>query len=209
MDHDSINKITNEQKITVITEHYNNSMSIHKDTIKRREIYFYTSILFIVVLFYHSTQQSSYLVDALNAYTEKNIGKGFITTPEIAHIFLWLLTFIVSTKYYQLNIELEKQYIYIHELEKFINSCVFQGTSLFTRESKSYRNLYRKFSKSTWFIYTISIPFLFLFLALTSITSQCSNTTKHDYSLWMSFFIFLCFTVTSIIYIYSYHFEKK
>ena len=114
-------------------------------------------------------------------------------SPPITMEGVWLnalLCFIllcVSTRYFQVNVHINRRYDYIHELEdKFAHLL---ECTLISREGKSYLSKYPWFSSYTHIVYTLIIPVIILVFSIFStikhtITYLCQDTSlEHEYSI--------------------------
>jgi hypothetical protein len=132
-----------------------------------------------------------------------------ITGIDLRYIstIVWLLLMVFSIRYFQLNINLDRQYDYLHQLEEVLSG--YFPVPAFTREGKSYLKVYPLFSDWVHHVYTIGIPILLIAVAIVRLI----GTVRMNWP-WSAFeFIDLAITLTFIVsisfYIISVHFPKK
>ena len=151
---------------------------------------------------------SSALADLVNGALSNYINKECsVTVDKGSNLFatlFWFLLFGVSSRYYQIVIQIERQYDYIHHLEELINNK-FVGSRAFTREGKAYLEQYPLFSNWIWFLYTIAFPLIVLF----SITLRIQmDLTKFDilrFGLVPNFVCYLLVGTSTILYLGRLH----
>lgn len=76
---------------------------------------------------------------------------GFFST------LLWLALLGWSTRYFQITVEIQGQYYYMHRLEDDLSSF-YRGSIAFTREGKTYLTTYTSFQKWIRILYTWLFP---------------------------------------------------
>ena len=163
----------NDLQMNCLCSHYQSTYENHKSTVKQRDMLFY-GLLIIVALFTLQFSSVETLSSMLNQYCDKSIGFKLGASVEFVSTLLWLLLLGICLKYFQLVIEIERQYNYIHSLENEINS-IFENSIAFTREGKSYLDNYPMFLNWVYFLYTILFPILLIVLFSFRITVEVKN----------------------------------
>ncbi|ETR71589.1 MAG: hypothetical protein OMM_02377 [Candidatus Magnetoglobus multicellularis str. Araruama] len=148
-----------EMKLNNLCSHYKDSYDIHRETIKRRDKLFY-SLLAIIAIFTLQVTSTEEVNTILSKYILKqginlSINFHFIST------LIWLILLGFSIRYFQIVIEIQRQYSYLHKLEEELNKY-YKNTVVFTREGKSYFQNYPLFSNWLWLLYTAFFPMLIL-----------------------------------------------
>lgn len=193
-----------EAKFNNLCSHYKDSYEIHRSTIKQRDILFY-GLLIILAIFTLQISSPETVVKIVNEYAEKTkgikIGKNF----EFISTLLWLMLLGFSTRYYQIVLEIERQYIYFHELEEEINSNYYSESPAFTREGKAYLSKYPLFSNWVWLLYTLFFPSLIIVSIIARINNEIINMQAVDFNQLIYFTCYLIIGVSSILYIDRLH----
>lgn len=150
--------------IELLCSHYKDSYDIHRETIKKRDILFYI-LLILMAFFLIYTKQPLALSKSLDLYINKQT--GITITKDIISFstVFWILISVISLKYFQIVIEIERQYKYIHKIESTLQNHFLDGSS-FTREGASYKNSNKYFNKWSKFIY----GYFFTVMLMASIT---------------------------------------
>lgn len=143
--------------------HYKDTYDIHLLSIKQRDKFFFF-LLLILLLFTLQT----FFQDTINSNLQILIAEKWNIYIERTYLFsniLWFLIFGVSIQYYQVINRIEREYDYIHSIEKVLNSSRYPHTIIFTREGENYKKDNSFFANWVWLLYTVFFP-LFLLLCI-------------------------------------------
>lgn len=77
----------------------------------------------------------------------------------------WILTLTIALRYCQITVLINRQYPYLHTLEKAISPQV-GGGDLYQRESKVYLDEYPLILDVAWFFYSIFFPIIIILATL-------------------------------------------
>ena len=192
-----------EAKFNNLCSHYKDTSDIQQATIKQRDMLFYRLLVILAVftLQLSSTDMVSGIVsDYINKATGITLGRSadFIST------LLWLLLLGFTTRYYQVVLEIERQYRYLHALEEKLNSY-YSGTKVFTREGKSYLRKYSLFSNCVWFLYTVIFPAFIISFIIIKAKSEINGMKSIEINQIIDFPCCFIITIISILYIYRLH----
>lgn len=136
--------------------HYQNVMDTHKKSLRLRDIYFYISLSFSLFFLLPNEIHNQVISFIIKNNTGINDSSNFLP-------WLWLFVIILPIKYFQNQINLEKEYDYIHKLEDELVNLVGNNTIFFTKEGKHYLNVYTGFKKTLHFFYQyITLFILFI-----------------------------------------------
>lgn len=102
-------------KFNNLCSHYKDTFYIHRASIKQRDILFY-GVLIILSIFTLQLSSIEAVANIVNGYVNKSIGIKLGHNVEFISTLLWFLLLGFSTKYYQLVIEIQGQYDYLHVL---------------------------------------------------------------------------------------------
>jgi hypothetical protein len=192
-----------ETDINNLCSHYKDTYEIHLSNIKQRDTLFY-ALLVILALFSLQVTSTDLVNGALSGYVNKQLDIGIDKNSNLFGALLWFLLFGFSLRYYQTNIQIERQYKYIHHLEEIISDR-YSGTRAFTREGKSYLDDYPLFSNWTHFLYTLALPLIILALIIIRINGELEKHETLELALMPGFVSYLLIGTSTILYIGKLH----
>jgi len=192
-----------DTKLSCLCSHYKDSFDIQAAAVKQRDILFYI-LLVVAAIFSLQITSIGFVNEVLSKYINKSIDVQLGKKPDLLSSLVWFLLFGISSKYFQIVIQIEKSYDYIHKIEEEIGRY-YPETPCFTREGASYLSDYPLFSNWVWALYTIVFPLLLLFSAWKKITVEIWSSIS-EYSLLNIDFIFYVIIGTStILYLIKMH----
>lgn len=165
-----------ESRLEQACSHYKDTYEIHQGTLRQRDILFYILLAATAAFSLQATSPEA-ANSALTEYIANAVGVKVSKDSRLLDSMLWFLLLGTSTRYFQLNVQIERQYEYLHELESYLNKY-FPRTTVFTREGISYLGNYPLFSNWIWFLYTIAFPVLLLAAITIRIKLQLSSTLQ-------------------------------
>jgi len=192
-----------EAKFNNLCSHYKDSFDIHLASIKQRDKLFYW-LLVIIAVFTLQLSSTDIVVNVVNDYINKVAGIKLGKSSDFISTLLWLLLFGFTTRYYQVVLEIERQYGYLHTLEEKLNGYYLE-TKIFTREGKSYLSKYPLFSKWVWLFYTVFFPCLIVFSVIMKGCSEIRGMQSIKVNQIIDFACCLVIATSSILYIYQLH----
>lgn len=193
-----------EQKFNNLCSHYKDTFDIHRASIKQRDMLFY-GLLVILAVFTLQLSSTEIVVGAVNDYLNKATGIKIDNSADFISTLLCLLLLGFTTKYYQVALKIERQYEYLHMLEKNLNSY-YPETKVFTREGGSYLSKYPRFLSWVWFLYTIFFPILIIFSVIIRVISVIGEMQSIEMvNQIIDSFCYLVITISSILYTFQLH----
>ncbi len=200
--------ISDETKFKALYEHYNDTFSNIKESIRLRD----KLTAFILILLALIALYTFWPASALEAFTQITTQKlGFSTVVNIEYLgsIIWGVLMIVIIRYTQTVVYIERQYAYIHRIEQKLHDHYTDNVS-FTREGKSYLEKYPTFSNWIYILYTIILPVLLLAIILTKIVSEWTSASwKPAFPVLLNTAFALCITVSIILYMIFVHKQNK
>lgn len=192
-----------EAEFNNLCSHYKDTFEVHLASIKQRDTLFYA--LLVILAFFSLQVTSSDLVNgALSSYINKEFGVTIDKSSNLFGSLLWLLLFGVSSRYYQIVIQIERQYDYIHHVEELLNGK-YPGSRAFTREGKSYLEKYPLFSNWVWLLYTAAFPLIILLSIALRIQDELSRFDILGIGLAPGFVCYLLVGTSTILYLGKLH----
>jgi len=186
-----------------LCSHYKDTYEIHLASVKQRDLLFY-ALLAVLALFSLQFTSTELVNNALVGLVKKQIEISIDKNSSLFATLLWFLIFGLSSRYYQIVIQIERQYDYIHHLEEALNSR-YNGTRLFTREGKSYLNEYPLFSNWVWILYTLAFPLIILLCIVIRIYGEVKNYETLGLSLVPMFISYLLVGTSTLLYLGKLH----
>lgn len=192
-----------EAKFNNLCSHYKDTFDIHRASIKQRDTLFY-GLLVILAVFTLQLSSTEVVVNIVNEYVSKTTGVKFGKNVDFISTLLWFLLLGFTTRYFQVVLEIERQYGYLHTLEKQLNGF-YPHSKAFTREGKSYLSKYPLFSNWVWLLYTLFFPILIIFCVVVRIKSQIEGMESIEANQLIDFICYLIIGTSSTLYIYRLH----
>lgn len=150
-----------ESRLEFLVGHYNDTFSTHRVVHQERNQFFFYLLIWFV-LFLLNTRNSS-LIQELGKWVLK--GQDITVIDSIVPYFpavLWVVLVGVAVRYFQLCIQVERQYDYLHDMEKELTAYYPPGSKAYTREGIAYLKDYPLFSNWMWCAYTIVFPMVLM-----------------------------------------------
>jgi hypothetical protein len=192
-----------EAKFNNLCSHYKDSFDVHRSTIKQRDMLFY-GLLVILAVFTLQMTSADTAANIVNEYVTKISGVKIGNNVDFISTLMWLILLGFSTRYFQIVLEIERQYVYLHALEDQLNSH-YPESSAFTREGKEYLSNYPLFSNWIWLLYKIFFPSLILFSVVVKINAEIANMQSIGLNQIIDFICYLIVGTSSILYTYRLH----
>ncbi|EIU7824643.1 hypothetical protein QU232_004244 [Vibrio vulnificus] len=194
-----------EAKFNQLCSHYKDTFDIHRASIKQRDTLFYALLLTLAVF---TLQFSSVEVvtSIVTEYVQKSTGVKLGQNTDFMSTLLWFVILGFSTRYFQVVLEIERQYGYLHKLEATLNNQ-YDDEYSFTREGKSYLSKYPLFSNWVWLLYTLFFPSILLFVIIARIKFQVSTMESIEINQIIDFICYLIVGTSTVLYTYRLHEE--
>ena len=199
-------KLSDDTKLLVLSEHYNNTVADFKKLNKTRD----TNFLFILILLgviafqYVSPNQSQ---SVLVQVVQKKLEIDAAVSINVISSLVWFALLYVAIRYFQNVINIEKQYNYTHQLEKELAQH-YDGKA-FTREGKAYLNNYAIFSDWVHIVYWYIYPVLFTVAITVKIVGEWAASSQDALQGWLDTAIYVSLIVSTALYVWSLHRTKK
>ena len=199
-------QLSDDTKLTVLNEHYNNTVADFKKLNKTRD----TNFLFILILLgvmafqYVSPNQSQ---SVLVQVVQKKLEIDAAVSINVIGSLVWFTLLYVAIRYFQNVINIEKQYNYTHQLEKEL--AQHYDDKAFTREGKAYLDNYAIFSDWVHIVYWYIFPVLFTVAITIKIIGEWAANNQDALQLWLNTAIYASLVVSIVLYVWSLHRTKK
>lgn len=145
--------------LEVLHDHYKDSFSYIREREKERDRLFLVLIALFVLLAFEIQYATDFL-SALSAITIMGVKANLSALPLAALLgATWLFVLAITLRYCQATINVERQYEYLHTLEKKI-SARLGDDELYRREGRAYEKKYPIFSEWAWRFYVDVLPLI-------------------------------------------------
>lgn len=140
-------------------DHYKESVMYLKNDLMKRDKVTMLSLFIVIVYFLVEFKTTDSLFLA-NKWIENNLSFSFNINYSILSTAILLLLLWYIIKYFQLCVNIDKQYNYIHQVESKLNALI--NEDIITREGYSYLNDYPLLSALIHRLYNFFFPLLLI-----------------------------------------------
>ncbi len=149
----------NDIKLNILHDHYKESFLHIRDREKQRDRLFLFIIALIGILFLE-IQYVEIFPNIFKNINLESFNLDLSTVPIFVFLSItWTYLFILVLKYCQIAISIERQYEYLHILEKKISN-IFNDKEIYSREGRAYIKNYPIFSEFAWIFYVLIFPII-------------------------------------------------
>lgn len=169
------------KKIEILYKHYEDSFSLIRERERQRDRLFLITIgllgLILLQLMY-----SIALFDAVDQVSIIGFSLSLKEIPIPALVSLsWTISCIILLRYYQVTVHIEKQYTYLHQIEKELSEHLKQP-ELISRESSGYHtDRFSLFRHWVWIFYTAIYPCLVIIILAWTLRLEWATYTLPIY----------------------------
>lgn len=199
-------KPIDDTKLTVLNDHYNNTVADFKKLGKSRELNFVAILILLGIMAfqYVSPTQSQ---SVLTQFAQKKLEVDAAISVDVIASLVWFGLLYVAIRYFQSVINIEKQYNYTHQLENEL-AKQYDGKA-FTREGKAYLNNCAIFSDWVHIVYWYIFPVLFTAVITVKIVGEWAASSQNALQVWLNTIIYASLVVSTALYVFSLHRTKK
>lgn len=189
-----------DTKLTVLNDHYNNTVADMKKTGRSRDKAFIAVFVLLGIMAFMlvSPNHSQSLLSQIIA---KKLGIDATLSISFIGSLVWAGLLFTTISYFQSVINLEKMYNYSHRLEEQLSA--HYGNKVFTREGKSYLENYPIYSEWLHLVYRYIFPALLLLILGAKIVAEEKTRNHAALPMVMDWLIYGMIVVSVILYVYS------
>lgn len=151
------------EKLELLYDHYKETCEIARENEKIRNRMFIIVCLIIGLLFLFSYDSNS-IIGLIQSWFQGNYNCDLMFSSNIIQAILWIILLIITLRYLGININLDRSYVYISNLEEKINKI--SKNDIITREGFSYLNNYPILNNITYFLYRIVFPIIYIIVII-------------------------------------------
>lgn len=187
--------LNDEVKYSTLYDHYKETISYLKGDLAKRDklTWILFSLLIVYFLVEFKTVES---INIANFIVKDKLGESILINYNLLVTAMLLSILLITMKYFQLCLNIEKQYSYIHNIEDKLNSI--SEERLITREGYSYLKEYPLLSALLHRIYVVFLPVGII----TSMVIKINMLVKNPLSIVMIFNIVIGSAIIVITFLY-------
>lgn len=184
-----------EVKYTTLYDHYKETIAYLKGDLAKRDKL--TWILFALLIIYFLVEfKTVESIGIANFIVKDKFGDSILINYNLLVTAMLLSILLITMRYFQLCLNIEKQYSYIHNIEEKLNAI--SQEMLITREGYSYLREYPLLSALIHRIYVVFLPVAIII----SMAIKISMLVKKTVSIVMIFNIIIGSGITTITFLY-------
>lgn len=192
-----------DKELEIYYDHYKDTFSWLRKYLASRDKYFTYLVCLVAILFFNSWLPHDFN-NVTRIILKEKVGISDFSNFMLIDSLLLFSILSISIKYFQSNLLIEKQYSYIHHIEKKL-SCNLTHFNIF-REGKGYLNNFPFFSSIVHRIYTIGFPILLIIL-LGLKWVYIFKSVKISVFLWFDTVVSLSIILLTLCYLSWIHFK--
>ena len=200
--------VSDDKKFEILNDHYKDTFTHAISYRKQRDRLFLYLLLVLALMFLEvSSPDKSYAF--ISGLLSNKLGKGIELGASFINGLVWFFLLSLVLKYFQIVVVMERQYAYLHKLEKELTYNYLSGIP-FTREGKSYLGNYPILSDWADILYVWVFPLLLLFFISVKIVIEFPDDGELSFVWGISLVFCLMIWVTSILYLlFRYNLKKN
>lgn len=187
----------------ILYDHYKDTISIVKKEENKRNKMFVIILIHFIILFLISIKPES-IYNTISDLLKENLKTGFYFSINVLQTTIMISMLYCTIRYYQINIHIDKTYVYVHKIEEVIslNVCID-----FSREGKSYLTKYPKTLDCIYYSYKYFFPLIYV---IALIFRVIVNNTWNDWKIkFLEITITLILIVLNLLYIFDTYTQEK
>jgi len=186
----------------ILYDHYKDTVNIVKNEENKRNKMFIVILIHLIILFFISIKPES-IYNTISELLKENFKTGFYFSINVIQIMVMISMLYCTIRYYQINIHIDKTYVYIHKIEEDIAEMVCED---FSREGKSYLTNYPKTLDCIYYSYKYFFPLIYV---IALISRVIINRTWHDWKIKLiEVIITLILIVLNALYMFDTYNQK-
>jgi hypothetical protein len=143
-------------KLEILHDHYKDTFSHQLGYLKRRNRFSLYLFLALVIMFLEVTSPNG-TETIISKLISEYLGDSVSLETDFVRCLTWLFLFGLVVQYCQTTVSVERQYVYLHKLEKELTPF-FSSKIPFTREGESYLKNYPMLSNWIDILYKWVFP---------------------------------------------------
>lgn len=187
-------------KIELLYDHYKETFSRIKESLNDRNHFFVMVFIVIAIQFLFATSSDT-ISSVIISLIQEKYKIDISAQMSIIQSLLWLILLYLTMRYYQINVYVERQYNYIHSLEKDIAR---EASIKFDREGGDYLSNYPKMNSFMDILYKWIFPIIYCLIICYKIIVEYI-VSKFSLLLILNTILFASCFVLTILYLMFLH----
>lgn len=179
----------------ILYDHYKDTIEETKKQESRRNKLFIIILIHIFVLFLVSYKPES-MCNVISDLLMEKWKMGFYFSINIIQIAIMISMLYCVIRYYQINIQINRIYPYIHTIENELSKQISKN---FTREGKNYLKEYPKTQNIVYFCYKYIFPVFYIIALIYRVV--INNTWNSPVIKSIEVIITILLIILNIVYI--------
>ena len=193
-------------KLQLLIGHYSESFDLLQGKLKERNRLF-IGVLFILAIILFQIYAPKGALSIMSLFIKNQLGELPAMNFYFIDSIIWFILLSVTLRYFQVVVYIERQYKYVHQLEKEISPSF--NEQAFTREGLLYLKNYPKFLKWVYFLYTMFFPFLLAVIVISKLISEYDIRGGLSTLFWFNVLIGFFILISTFLYFIVMHFKNK
>src|SRR5205809_725334 len=188
-----------DEKVHLLHEHYRDTCALMQSARASRDRYFFLVLAFLVPVLFDVYSHADYTRVVSEFLTKK---LELTQAPDFAFVrsLLWFVLFGLTIRYCQATLLVERNYDYVHSLEKRLAD---ELGDVFGREGRAYLSAYPVFLNWAHCLYSLLFP-----IALAAVVLVAACCELRSAAVWYSLFyidlgIGAALSVSVALYLYA------
>lgn len=183
-------------------DHYKDTFSQIQKYIKYRDKYFF-SLIIITGLLLMLLNDPKELTSLVNSFIQEKAGDKILIDFSVINTSLIFSYLAVIIKYIQINLLIDNQYNYIHNIE---SKFKYNNSAIITREGSNYFKEYPLVKNLIHYCYTLVVPILLVFFSVFKIGQELSVSSLAFLNVMN---IIFCVLTIILLILYLLHLHRK
>lgn len=188
------------KKEELLYDHYKESYVLIKDSIKERNRFFILLFVVMTIQFLLAVLPDS-IVSIVVTIVNDSYNIDITGQIIVIQSLLWLILLYFTMRYYQLSVYIERQYNFIHDLERRISELF---NVKFDRESTNYLKFCPKMNDMIDVMYKWVFPIIYCVILCIKIFSEIRITTL-GFPIIFDCVMFFCCLGLTVLYLVFLH----
>lgn len=194
-----------DTKLEVLSDHYKDSFA-HLQEFRKLRGQLLLLILVVVTLLLFQIFSPKDAGNAFGQFISKKLELQSSIDISFIGSVIWFSLLALLVRYFQTNVHIERQYEYIHNLEKQL-SRIYEDKA-FTREGKFYLNNYPLFSNWAYILYTGVFPVMLIIIVVVKAGFEIAAATRVSPLIIFNIIVALCTLISIVLYLVTIHWKK-
>jgi hypothetical protein len=189
------------EKLVVLHDHYRDTCGVMRSQRAARDRYFYFVITLLAIVLFDLATPAGF-ANVISDVLRSRLQLSSAPNLEYVRTLLWFLLLGLTVRYCQTALGVERQYTYIHELEKLLSE---QVPGAFRREGEAYLTEYPLFLSWAHYLYTLILPLLLCGTVVVWMYRQIPGRPPWPFVVWFDCAVTVAIVASVAMYLHAFH----